>query len=73
MLLGQAPHGFQVAAVRLSVGALGVLDPHLDPLGQPRVRLPEFWSTAIECRRESLARDRDASIEDPTRASAVAS
>jgi hypothetical protein len=65
--LGKALSRFGFTAMCLAMRTLGVHDPHFDPLGEPRVAVPELWSTARERRREALSRDRLASIEDPTR------
>jgi hypothetical protein len=44
------------AAVRLAVGTLGILDPHLDPLGESRVAVPEVGTARRDGRGQTLAR-----------------
>lgn len=66
MLLGHTAHGFCVAAVRLPVRPLSLFDPHLDPLGQARVRIPELRTTHRECRSETFTRNALRTVKNST-------
>src|SRR6266568_4761570 len=57
VLLGQTAHGVRGSAVRLPVGALGVLDAHLDTLRQPWVAVPQLTAAHRQCRGEPSARN----------------
>src|SRR6266566_9335171 len=57
VLLGQTAQGVGGSAVRLPMGALAVLDPHLDTLRQPWVAVPQLTAAHRQCRGEPSARN----------------
>jgi hypothetical protein len=57
VLLGQTAQGVRDSAVRVPVGALCVLDAHLDTLRQPWVAVPELTAAYRQCRGEPSARN----------------
>ena len=56
MLLSEAMCCLFAAPVRLAVGALGIFDPHLDPLRQSRVTIPELRASRRHCCRKAFTR-----------------
>jgi hypothetical protein len=45
-LLREALTSSCLSTMCLPVRTLGVLDPHFDPLREPRVAVPELWAAA---------------------------
>jgi hypothetical protein len=55
--VSDAPRGFGTAAVRVEVDAAGVLDAHLDPLGEAWIGVPELGSPRLQGGGESVGGD----------------
>jgi hypothetical protein len=53
--LRKALTSFRLPAMCLPVRTLRVLDPHFDPLCEPRVGVPELWAATGKRGRKALA------------------
>jgi hypothetical protein len=54
------------AAVRLAMSTLGILNPHLDPLRESRVAVPELGTARRDSRGQTLARHALHTLNDST-------
>src|ERR1051326_8900873 len=54
MQFREPPRSLLASAVSLAVRPLCVLDPHLDPLRQPRLTVPELWTSGRDSSRQTI-------------------